>query len=45
MKKILSLMLIIAMVFAFAACGNSGTSGEEEDVTLVLGNMALQHCV
>ena len=40
MKKILSLMLIIAMVFAFAACGNSGTSGEEEDVTLVLGNMA-----
>ncbi len=40
MKKILSLLLIFAMVFTFVACGNNGNSEEEENVTLVLGNMA-----
>ena len=44
MKKILSILLILAMVFAMAACGSDepagGEGGEEQAVTLVLGNMA-----
>lgn len=46
MKKILSILLILAMVFAMTACGGSegGSEGGEpagdEPVTLVLGNMA-----
>jgi len=42
MKKLLSVLLILAMVFCFAACGNNGgeTATEDEAVTLVLANMA-----
>lgn len=46
MKKILSILLILAMVFAMTACGGSegGSEGGEpagdQPVTLVLGNMA-----
>lgn len=44
MKKVLSVLLILAMVFCFAACGSNGGSDEpaaaDEDVTLVLANMA-----
>ena len=28
MKKLLSVLLILVMVFTFAACGNNGDSGE-----------------
>ena len=43
MKKLLSVLLILVMVFTFAACGNNGDSGEGgegEAVTLVLGGAA-----
>lgn len=39
MKKVLSVLLIAVMIFTFAACGG-GETATEEDVTLVLGNMA-----
>lgn len=42
MKKLLSVMLILALVFCFAACGNDGGSTEpaaEEEVVLVIGNV------
>ena len=42
MKKVLSLVLILAMVFCFAACGSDNgaeTAGEDEPVTLVIGNV------
>lgn len=39
MKKVLSVLLIAVMIFTFAACGGN-ESVAEEDVTLVLGNMA-----
>lgn len=44
MKKILSILLILAMVFCFAACGdnagNEEVAAEDEAVTLVLGGAA-----
>lgn len=43
MKKILSILLIAAMVFCFAACGSTENvqSGDEDTpVTLVIGNVA-----
>lgn len=46
MKKLLSILLIIAVMFSFAACENSGdsngdaTTGEDQPVTLVIGNVA-----
>lgn len=43
MKKLLSVLLILVMVFTFAACGGSGDNGgsdEGEAVTLVLGGAA-----
>ena len=43
MKKLLSVLLILVMVFTFAACGNNGDGGEGgegEAVTLVLGGAA-----
>jgi len=44
MKKLLSVLLILVMVFTFAACGNSGSEGEggetggETPVNLILGS-------
>lgn len=42
MKKLLSVLLIFVMVFAFAGCGgdDTATDGEGEAVTLVLGGAA-----
>lgn len=44
MKKLLSVLLILAMVFSFAACGGGdeggAADGEETPVTLVVGNVA-----
>ena len=43
MKKLLSVLLILVMVFTFAACGSNGDVGEfgeGEAVTLVLGGAA-----
>lgn len=43
MKKILSVLLIVAMVFCFAACGggeDAQSGGEDTPVTLVIGNVA-----
>lgn len=42
MKKLLSVLLILVMVFTFAACGgdDTQTGGEGEAVTLVLGGAA-----
>lgn len=46
MKKILSVLLLFAMVFCLAACGNNSNGGneatEDEPVTLVVGNVAIE---
>ena len=38
MKKLMSIFLVVIMVFALAACGNTDTAGAESDLAYVKGN-------